>query len=180
MPGVSLFVAEHAETAKSIDAAGDPSITQVAGRATPRGASDFAVKAVPVHKAIGLEFARDPNKADSFCMFRAKTIASVGRQGDNWRVVVRNRWDQEIILDSKFDLVHASPAIGKVIAFHKNEKPEASYRPFKHSAISFSLTDPSRITFQNGSAMSTVVAPAPLHVPPSRTRSTQPSMVPNT
>jgi hypothetical protein len=41
----------------------------------------------------------------STCQYRPTTIPSVEKQGANWRVVLRNRWDQEINLDSKFNLV---------------------------------------------------------------------------
>jgi hypothetical protein len=39
------------------------------------------------------------------CGFDIKRIVSIGRDGDNWRLVIRNRWDQEVILDSQFKFV---------------------------------------------------------------------------
>ncbi len=39
------------------------------------------------------------------CQFQAKRIVSISRDGENWWLVVENRWEQEIILDSKFNLV---------------------------------------------------------------------------
>jgi len=33
------------------------------------------------------------------------TIVSIGRQGRNWRLVLRNHWDQEIVLGAGFQLV---------------------------------------------------------------------------
>ena|ERR1022692_370956 len=41
----------------------------------------------------------------SFCPTDNNTIASVSRQGSNWRLVLRNRFDVEVILDQNFDLV---------------------------------------------------------------------------
>jgi hypothetical protein len=40
-----------------------------------------------------------------FCPTDNNTIASVSRQGSNWRLVLRNRFDVEVILDQNFDLV---------------------------------------------------------------------------
>jgi len=51
---------------------------------------------------------------------------------------------------------------------------------FSASAISFSVMAPSLMTFQYGSVISTVVAPAPSQLPASSTRSTRPSIMPNT
>jgi hypothetical protein len=41
----------------------------------------------------------------AFCPTDNNTIASVSRQGTNWRLVLRNRFDVEVILDQNFDLV---------------------------------------------------------------------------
>ncbi len=46
------------------------------------------------------------------CTFSAKSIVSISHQDGNWRLVVRNRWDQEIILNSKFDLVGTQRLFG--------------------------------------------------------------------
>ena len=50
----------------------------------------------------------------------------------------------------------------------------------KHSAMLARRTAPSRMIFHCGSVISTVVAPGPLIAPPSRTKSTRPSIVPKT
>lgn len=39
------------------------------------------------------------------CRSENNRIVSVKQEGDNWRLILRNRWDQEVILDSKFNLV---------------------------------------------------------------------------
>jgi hypothetical protein len=62
-----------------------------------------------LYSATGMDFAcapvAPPMLSDSGCGWQVKSIVSVGREGENWRLVLRNRWDQEVILDSKFGLV---------------------------------------------------------------------------
>jgi hypothetical protein len=41
----------------------------------------------------------------AFCPTDNDTIASISRQGSNWRLVLSNRFDVEVILDQNFDLV---------------------------------------------------------------------------
>ena len=105
MPGGDLFIQEHPERAANLDAAERASIDDIERRALANNLYAFDVKEVPLFKAIGRQFACDPQNDQQSCFFTAKTIVSVSREGENWRVVVRNRWDQEIILDSKFNLV---------------------------------------------------------------------------
>jgi hypothetical protein len=54
-------------------------------------------------KAITWDFHCAP--LHEVCQDHLNSIASIGRQGSNWRLVLRNRWDQEIILGSNFDLI---------------------------------------------------------------------------
>jgi hypothetical protein len=49
-------------------------------------------------------FTCEPNRS-AFCPTDNNTIASISRQGTNWRLVLRNRFDVEVILDQNFDLV---------------------------------------------------------------------------
>jgi hypothetical protein len=65
-------------------------------------------KEIPVARAMAIEWACPPYGDPAFsqrCQFGAKSITSVSKTGVNWRLVVRNRWDQEVILDSQFNLV---------------------------------------------------------------------------
>ena len=64
-------------------------------------------KEVSVARAIGREFACEfvDGVPRVNCGFAVKSIVSIRWEDGNWRLVVRNRWDQEIILDSKFNLV---------------------------------------------------------------------------
>ncbi len=63
----------------------------------------FTAKLPPGYKPIPPEFVCERNNA--FCPTDNNTIASVSKQGNNWRLVLRNRWDEEVILDQNFDLV---------------------------------------------------------------------------
>jgi hypothetical protein len=62
------------------------------------------LKAVDVDSALAGGF-RCLQYMDSTCRYQPTTIPSVEKQGTSWRLVLRNRWDQEIILDSKFNFV---------------------------------------------------------------------------
>lgn len=42
---------------------------------------------------------------NSFCPSTNNTIASITKQGSNWRLLLRNRFDVEVILDQNFDLI---------------------------------------------------------------------------
>lgn len=55
------------------------------------------------YNPIPSTFGCEPNRA--YCPTDSNTIASVSKQGANWRLVLRNRWDEEVILDQNFDLV---------------------------------------------------------------------------
>jgi hypothetical protein len=107
MPG-NLFVQEHLDRADNLDAAERASIDDIERRALVNKLYEFDVKEVPVGRAIPREFSCVYESGQG-CMFMAKSIVSVSRQGENWRIVVRNRWDQEIILDSKFNLISTQP-----------------------------------------------------------------------
>jgi hypothetical protein len=41
----------------------------------------------------------------AWCPPTVTKFISISREGEDWRVVVRNRWDQEVILSPKFDVV---------------------------------------------------------------------------
>jgi hypothetical protein len=107
MPGPDLFIHEHNEHAENLDAAERASIGDIERQALVNNLYGSDMKDVPVYKAMGREFAcsSERGQEDPRCMFEAKSIVSVSREGENWRIVVHNRWDQEIILDSKFNLV---------------------------------------------------------------------------
>ena len=101
----ALFVQEHREHADNLDAAELDSINEIERRNREDNLYGSDMKEVPLYQAIGREFACAPLDLSAMCSFMAKGIVSVSRQGENWRLIIRNRWDQEVILDSKFDLV---------------------------------------------------------------------------
>ncbi len=107
-----LTVTEYTERTSSLDAArtaafnyiqlGHPVLGKSGIKAVPRPDPTKLTSARPA--VISREFYCDPNRADCPGAFQT-TIVSVAKQGSNWRLVLRNRWDQEYILDSKFAFV---------------------------------------------------------------------------
>jgi hypothetical protein len=73
------------------------------GPASPPWPWDY--KRIDLRNTITVDFTCFPIRAD--CKDALNRIASVEKQGSNWRLVLRNRWDQEVILDSHFTLVSA-------------------------------------------------------------------------
>lgn len=65
----------------------------------------FDAKVPPGYKPVPREFYCAPFNA--FCPSDNNRIVSITKQGTNWRLVLRNRFDVEVILDQNFDLVSA-------------------------------------------------------------------------
>ena len=63
----------------------------------------FTAKLPPGFKRIPDGFSCKP--LHSMCDDASNTIVSVSRQGANWRLVLRNRWDEEVILDKDFNIL---------------------------------------------------------------------------
>jgi hypothetical protein len=119
--GDGLFVKAWRERADSLDAAVSASISEIQqSLATVEGIGfhrdykfvpifgplvGFDAKVPPGYKPIPREFRCEPFNA--FCPSDNNTIASISKQGSNWRLVLRNRFDVEVILDQNFDLVSA-------------------------------------------------------------------------
>lgn len=109
MPG-DLGVLARGLCAKSLDAALSAAIEEVRRSLTVLSGSgyDAGYKQLEVGRQIGRQWScpdSDDANFDPLCTFHVKRFASISRQGDNWRLVAQNRWDQEIILDSKFNFV---------------------------------------------------------------------------
>ena len=108
--GSSLWVKAHRERAESLGAAERASIDGIEhglGSYEDRGFSTDS-KAIPLFRAIGMAFAcvespRDPGFS-ALCGWGAK-IVLVRKDGDKWLLVLRNRWDQEVVLDKDFNLI---------------------------------------------------------------------------
>jgi hypothetical protein len=100
----ALFVKLYTSMANSLDAAEGLGISEIQrGLASFEGGYHWDYKAIDVRKAITQDFRCLPMHAN--CQDQLNTIVSIGKQGSNWRLVLRNRWDQEIILDSNFSLL---------------------------------------------------------------------------
>jgi hypothetical protein len=117
----TIFVKQWQGHADNLDAAVSASINEAQrGLAVAEGAGyhkDY--KFVPIAgPVVGFDakapqggfkpfppgFTCEPNRS-AFCPTDNNTIASISRQGTNWRLVLRNRFDVEVILDQNFDLV---------------------------------------------------------------------------
>jgi hypothetical protein len=109
MPG-QLSVQEWTRRETSLDAASAAAVRDIEQRvrALKSGRLEGTFVEVPLGQAMGKAFAcagfGEPDFSPT-CSFHAEKISSVTREGDNWRLVIENRWAQEVILDSKFALV---------------------------------------------------------------------------
>jgi hypothetical protein len=104
-----LFIEEHKNSANSLDAAERASIAEI-----ERGLPVFEMSRYYTNphqvslEAVGREFSCAPYGSPEFngmCQDHLNKIVSISQQGNNWRLVLRNRWDEEVVLDSKFNLV---------------------------------------------------------------------------
>jgi len=104
--GANFEIQEHMRRADSLDAAGHAAIDEIK-RQTPKLTDSYETgfKVVNISRDVGSDFACEPRQPTANCGFEVKRIVSINRDGDIWRLVVRNRWDQEIILDSQFKIV---------------------------------------------------------------------------
>jgi hypothetical protein len=104
--GPNFEIQEHGRRADSLDAAERAAIDEIR-KQLPKLTDSYETgfKVVNVSRDVGSGFACEPYPPRANCGFGVKRIVSVSREGDDWRLVIRNRWDQEIILDSQFKLV---------------------------------------------------------------------------
>jgi hypothetical protein len=112
-----LWVKAHTSQADGLDAAESTSIDQIqqglsaleagyrprTGPSMPAWPWDY--KPIDVGTVLSVDFSCSPLRAS--CQDTLNTIVSVGKQGNHWRLVLRNRWDVEVILDQNFNLVSA-------------------------------------------------------------------------
>lgn len=112
-----LWVKVYTSRADSLDAAKAAAVNEIqkslasiergyqprTGPSLPPWPWDY--KPVDLMGSVPLEFSCFPVRAN--CTDNANTIVSVGKQGSNWRLVLRNRFDVEVILDQNFKLVSA-------------------------------------------------------------------------
>jgi hypothetical protein len=99
-----FYVTEHTDRVDSLGAAERAAIDEIQ-KGLPvfeKNGYHTNQKSIPVFGAIGLEFRCAPT--GSICSGVDKVV-SISRPGDNWRLVLRNRFDVEVILDARFNLV---------------------------------------------------------------------------
>ena len=107
MPG-DLWVQEYSQRADSLEAAQSESIDAIKKGLAAYEKNGFATgaKEVLVARKIGNEFiCGEANLTKAYCGTGAKHIVSISRVDEKWRLVVRNHYDQEIILDGAFNLL---------------------------------------------------------------------------
>jgi hypothetical protein len=116
-PG-GLFVQKHRETADNVDAAERASIDEIqrglAVYGGPGTQSEATLILGAVDRAFGCGTVDDAD-FDGRCHWESNRIVSIRREAENWRLVLRNRWDQELILDPAFKVISTRrlPAPGK-------------------------------------------------------------------
>ena len=102
-PG-GLWLRIYNSRADNLDAAENASINEIRqGLTTFEGGFHRDYKAIDISKAIPPDFGCLPWHAN--CQLHLNAIVSIDKQANNWRLVLRNRWDQEVILDPSFKLV---------------------------------------------------------------------------
>ena len=111
MPGGMLAVVVRHEKAESLDSARSNAIGEIrAGlpRFEKNGYDPGSIQ-VAVGAAIGRSWAcppaDEPGGLDPLCHFSPKSVPLVERDGERWKIVVRNRWDEEITLGPNFQLI---------------------------------------------------------------------------
>lgn len=107
MPAGDLIVLGRFQRAASLDDAESAAIDELR-RNLPvfeRRGYDPGYREVNLAPSIGRTWACAEDDLRANCSFGAKRLVSISQVGENWRVVARNRWDEEITLDSKFALI---------------------------------------------------------------------------
>lgn len=105
------WITEYHDRAETLDAAkeavfgwlqrGHPTLSKGGGKAGPL---PLNISKGQILGPIPREFFCGPEPGRSDCPQGDRTqIVSISKQGENWRLVFRNHWDQETILDAKFN-----------------------------------------------------------------------------
>lgn len=117
MPG-NLFVLKSTRQAERLDAAVDASIDEVQRNvgALQREGYDPGFEQVEVAPAIGRPWACASVESVNFdptCEFHVERFISIEHSKNQWRLVVRNRWDQEVLLTDDFRLLSTRQVASK-------------------------------------------------------------------
>ena len=97
-----FFLKVSTSQATGLDAAVEASINEIQ-QAPPVPFQGF--RPLDLTKAITRDFSCAPDYP--ICQFERNEIVSIGKQGSNWQLVLRNRWDEQIILDQDFKFISA-------------------------------------------------------------------------
>ena len=110
-----LWIQARTSRADSLEAAQSAAMREIEHRMasiergyvpSPTGPSDpWPWDSIHVSLPVSSEFVcGSPARADCPSP-RLDTIMSIKKEGGNWRLILRNYWDQEVILDSEFKLI---------------------------------------------------------------------------
>jgi hypothetical protein len=110
------YAQAHTERADSLEAAEEASTEEIRRKAVFPGTTAIGMAATEVvgtsstksDSSITPDFACPQDGQPGFsqmCTTWNPSILSIGRDGSLWRLVIRNRWDLEEILDSQFRVV---------------------------------------------------------------------------
>jgi hypothetical protein len=105
-----LYIGTHDRKFPSIGAAERASMAEIKqGLPMTEGRGYYTdLKEIVLYPFLGVEFSCPPYgdpKFSPMCGFGIKAISSIAQHGDGWRVVLKGRWEQELILGSQFNLV---------------------------------------------------------------------------
>lgn len=95
-PGQLLVLERRGLAAATIDDAE----SQIMQRIRTGSARDPIIE-VPLH--LPLDFWIPPNSAAT--RMRTTTVTDVKRDGERWKIVLKDRWEQELVLDDSYNLV---------------------------------------------------------------------------
>lgn len=107
VPALSIFVSRYTNKANSMDVAVHASIEEIKQNLSILGSIGVQKSVIPetlIRSALDDDFGCPP--VSPICYYGNSKFVSIDRQDGNWRLLMRNRHDQEIIFDEKYTLVN--------------------------------------------------------------------------
>ena len=97
----------HEKRADNLDSAESASIEEIKRDLPALEGSGFHTdyNEINVGEAIAPGFACPSPPVSAICDYTPTKVVSISEEDGNWRLVLRNRWDQEVILGPKFNFV---------------------------------------------------------------------------
>ena len=100
----SIYVKKHTGRASSLDAAVQASIEEIRHGLAIFESNGFSTNALELKiQELDSDFACIPD--NSFCGGGKSKIIALSKDGDKWKLVLRNRYDVELVFDSTFHWV---------------------------------------------------------------------------